>query len=144
MSQRVHIVGIGGIGTSGLAAILAQAGVTVTGSDDSRTTLARELLERFPQVQVFEGYSPSHLDGAEWVVHTVAAKPDNPELLEARRRGIPVSTYPQALGQFLSGTDVCGVAGTHGKTTTTAMIARVRRGGCLWGLRWGGGGGPDA
>jgi UDP-N-acetylmuramate--alanine ligase len=123
MSQRVHVVGIGGVGTSSLAAILAQSGATVTGSEDSRTILAGELLERFPQIRVFDGFSPSHLDGIDWVIHTVAASPDNPELVEAARRGIPVSTYPQALGRFLSDAEVCGVAGTHGKTTTTAMIA---------------------
>jgi len=123
MSERVHVVGIGGIGTSGLAAVLAQAGAVVTGSEDSRTILAGELLERFPQIRVYDGYSASHLDGVDRVIHTVAARPDNPELAEARRRGMPVLTYPQALGLFLDGTDVCGVAGTHGKTTTTAMIA---------------------
>ena len=123
MSERVHVVGIGGIGTSGLAAVLAQAGAVVTGSEDSRTILAGELLERFPQIRVYDGYSASHLDGVDRVIHTVAARPDNPELAEARRRGVPVFTYPQALGLFLDGTEVCGVAGTHGKTTTTAMIA---------------------
>ena len=117
------MVGIGGIGTSGLAAVLAQAGAVVTGSEDSRTILAGELLERFPQIRVYDGYSASHLDGVDRVIHTVAARPDNPELAEARRRGVPVFTYPQALGLFLDGTEVCGVAGTHGKTTTTAMIA---------------------
>jgi UDP-N-acetylmuramate--alanine ligase len=123
MPQRVHVIGVGGIGTSGLAVILARAGATVTGSEESQTTLAADLLEGFHQIRVYGGYSPSHLDGVDWVIHTTAAKPDNLELLEAGRRGIAVSTYPQALGRFLAGTDVCGVAGTHGKTTTTAMIA---------------------
>ncbi len=123
MSERVHVVGIGGIGTSGLAAVLAQAGAVVTGSEDSRTILAGELLERFPQIRVYDGYSASHLDGVDRVIHTVAARPDNPELAEARRQGVPVFTCPQALSLFLDGTEVCGVAGTHGKTTTTAMIA---------------------
>jgi UDP-N-acetylmuramate--alanine ligase len=123
MSQRIHVLGIGGIGTSSLAAILSQAGAVVTGSEDSRTILAAELLEQYPQIQVYEDFSPSHLEAVDWLIHTVAIKPDNPELLEARRLGIPVSTYPQALGRFLPHTDVCGVAGTHGKTTTTAMIA---------------------
>jgi UDP-N-acetylmuramate--alanine ligase len=123
MSEGVHVIGVGGIGTSSLAVILAQAGVTVTGTEESHTILAAELLERFPQIRVYGEYSPAHLDGVGWVIHTTATKPDNLELLEAGRRGIPVSTYPQALGRFLVGTDVCGVAGTHGKTTTTAMIA---------------------
>lgn len=123
MFDRLHVVGIGGIGTSALAVILAQAGAVVTGSEVSRTILAGELLERFPQIRVYEGYSPSHLDGVSQVIHTTAVKPDNPELAEARRRGIPVLSYPQALAQLLAETDVCGVAGTHGKTTTTAMIA---------------------
>ena len=84
------MVGIGGIGTSGLAAVLAQAGAVVTGSEDSRTILAGELLERFPQIRVYDGYSASHLDGVDRVIHTVAARPDNPELAEARRQGVPV------------------------------------------------------
>ena len=123
MSERVHVVGIGGIGTSALAVILAQAGAVVSGSEDSGTILAGELLDRFPEISVWRGYSAGHLDGVDRLIHSVAVRPDNPELAEARRRGIPVLTYPQALGRFLAGTDVCGVAGTHGKTTTTAMIA---------------------
>ena len=123
MSERVHVVGIGGIGTSALAVILAQAGAVVSGSEDSGTILAGELLDRFPEISVWRGYSAGHLDGVDRLIHSVAVRPDNPELAGARRRGIPVLTYPQALGRFLAGTDVCGVAGTHGKTTTTAMIA---------------------
>ena len=95
----------------------------VSGSEESRTILAGELLERFPQIRVYDGYSAGYLDGVGQVVHSVAVRPDNPELAEARRRGLPVFTYPEALGRFLAGADVCGVAGTHGKTTTTAMIA---------------------
>jgi UDP-N-acetylmuramate--alanine ligase len=123
MSERVHVVGIGGIGTSALAVILAQVGAVVSGSEDSGTILAGELLDRFPEISVWRGYSAGHLDGVDRLIHSVAVRPDNPELAGARRRGIPVLTYPQALGRFLAGTDVCGVAGTHGKTTTTAMIA---------------------
>jgi UDP-N-acetylmuramate--alanine ligase len=123
MPERVHVVGIGGIGTSALAVILAQARAVVSGSEESRTILARELLDQFPQIKVHQGYSPEHLDGVDQVIHSVAFRADNPELAEARRRSIPVSTYPQALSRFLAGSDVCGVAGTHGKTTTTAMIA---------------------
>ncbi len=128
MSERVHLVGIGGIGTSALAVILAQAGMVVSGSEESRTILAGELLERFPQIRVYDGYSAAHLDGVGQVVHSVAVRPDNPELAEARRRGLPVFSYPEALGRFLAGADVCGVAGTHGKTTTTAMIAAAAEG----------------
>jgi UDP-N-acetylmuramate--alanine ligase len=62
------------------------------------------------------------------VVHSVPVRPDNPELAEARWRGLPVFTYPEALGRFLAGADVCRVAGTHGKTTTTAMIAATSDG----------------
>jgi UDP-N-acetylmuramate--alanine ligase len=123
MSERVHVVGIGGIGTSALAVILAQGGAVVSGSEESRTILAGELLGQFPEIILHQGFSAEHLDGVDQVIHSVAFRADNPELAEARRRGIPVLTYPQALGRFLAGTEVCGVAGTHGKTTTTAMIA---------------------
>jgi UDP-N-acetylmuramate--alanine ligase len=123
MSQRVYIVGIGGIGTSSLAVILSGTGSIISGLEPSRTTLASEMLSRHPGIAVHQRFSADQLDGIDWVVHTTAVKASHPALVEARRRGIPVASYPQALGQFLANTDVCGVAGTHGKTTTTAMIA---------------------
>jgi UDP-N-acetylmuramate--alanine ligase len=123
MRQRVYIVGIGGIGTSSLAVILSEAGSIISGLEPSRTTLASETLARHPGIVIYDRFSPDQLDGIDWVVHTTAVKADHPALVEARGRGIPVSSYPQALGQFLARTEVCGVAGTHGKTTTTAMIA---------------------
>jgi UDP-N-acetylmuramate--alanine ligase len=123
MPQRVYIVGIGGIGTSSLAVILSGTGSVISGLEPSRMTLASETLARHPAIAVHERFAPAQLDGVDWVVHTTAVKADHPALVEARRRGIPVSSYPQALGRFLARTEVCGVAGTHGKTTTTAMIA---------------------
>jgi UDP-N-acetylmuramate--alanine ligase len=123
MPQRVYIVGIGGIGTSSLAVILSGTGSVISGLEPSPMTLASETLARHPGIAIHERFSADQLDGIDWLVHTTAVAADHPALVEARRRGIPVSSYPRALGQFLARTDVCGVAGTHGKTTTTAMIA---------------------
>jgi UDP-N-acetylmuramate--alanine ligase len=119
---RIHVIGIGGIGTSGIARMLLADGKIVTGSDavDSpvtRTLQAAGIPVRIPQ-------SPGNIPGdAELVVISAAIKDDNPELLEARRRGIPVQKYAQVLGRLMNERRGIAVAGTHGKTTTTAMIA---------------------
>ncbi|WP_341257303.1 MULTISPECIES: UDP-N-acetylmuramate--L-alanine ligase [Gordonia] len=121
---RVHMVGIGGAGMSGLARILLARGGSVSGSDakDSRGILA--LRTRGAQVTV--GHDPSALDvldgGPTVVVTTHAAIPkDNPELVEARRRGIPILYRPQVLALLMEGHRTLLISGTHGKTSTTSM-----------------------
>ncbi|EGD55862.1 UDP-N-acetylmuramate--L-alanine ligase [Gordonia neofelifaecis] len=122
--QRVHMVGIGGAGMSGLARILLARGGQVSGSDakDSRGVLA--LRTRGAQVRI--GHSPEALDvldgGPTVVVTTRAAVPDdNPELVEARRRGIPVVYRPEVLALLMQGDRTVLISGTHGKTSTTSM-----------------------
>ncbi|MGB3302959.1 UDP-N-acetylmuramate--L-alanine ligase [Gordonia sp. (in: high G+C Gram-positive bacteria)] len=122
--QRVHMVGIGGAGMSGLARILLARGGDVSGSDakDSRSVLA--LRTRGAQVRV--GHAPEALDllegGPTVVVTTRAAVPDdNPELVEARRRGIPVIYRPEVLALLMQGHRTVLITGTHGKTSTTSM-----------------------
>lgn len=123
--QRVHMVGIGGAGMSGIARILLDRGGLVSGSDakDSRGLIA--LRARGAQVRV--GHDPSALDmlpgGPTAVVTTHAAIPKtNPELVEARNRGIPVILRPAVLAKLMAGYTTLMVTGTHGKTTTTSMI----------------------
>lgn len=128
---KVHIIGIGGIGAGSLAAVLREAGYVVTGSEPSRTTLAQEILDLYPDIRVFRELAAAHVADADWVIYSVAFDADNIELVEAQRRGIRISTYPEALGTLLSdpattdGAAVCAVAGTHGKTTTTGMVTQA-------------------
>jgi UDP-N-acetylmuramate--alanine ligase len=123
--QRVHMVGIGGAGMSGIARILLDRGGLVSGSDakESRTVVA--LRARGAAIRI--GHDESSLDllpgGPTAVVTTHAAIPKtNPELVEARRRGIPVILRPVVLAKLMAGQTTLMVTGTHGKTTTTSML----------------------
>jgi len=121
---RVHMVGIGGAGMSGLARILLARGGQVSGSDAKESRAVLELRARGAKVQV--GHSPAALDlldgGPTMVITTHAAIPkDNPELVAAHERGIPVVLRPQVLAELMAGNRTLLVAGTHGKTSTTSM-----------------------
>jgi UDP-N-acetylmuramate--alanine ligase len=121
--KNIHFVGIGGIGMSGIAEILAEEGLTVSGCDLKKSA-ATDLLARRGVVTEL-GHHPAHLDGVDCVVVTAAVKGTNPEIEEARRRGIPVLRRSEMLGELVRRKRSIGVAGTHGKTTTTAMISVV-------------------
>ncbi|GAC55591.1 UDP-N-acetylmuramate--L-alanine ligase [Gordonia amicalis] len=121
---RVHMVGIGGAGMSGLARILLARGGQVSGSDAKNSRGILELRTRGARVQV--GHDPSALDqipgGPSVVVTTHAAIPKtNPELVAARSRGIPILLRPRVLAQLMEGDRTLLLAGTHGKTSTTSM-----------------------
>ena len=118
--QRVHLVGIGGAGMSAIARILAQRGHVVSGSDlyDGRAVAALRALG----VSVSIGHEPHHVADAEVVVPSSAVAANNPELVAARERGIPVRPRARLLGDLLATDRSVLVAGTHGKTTTTSMI----------------------
>jgi UDP-N-acetylmuramate--alanine ligase len=123
--QRVHMVGIGGAGMSGIARILLDRGGEVSGSDAKESRGVAALRARGAQVRI--GHDASSLDmlpgGPTVVVSTHAAIPkDNPELVEARRRGIPIILRPAVLARLMDGYTTVMVTGTHGKTTTTSMI----------------------
>ncbi len=126
-SARVHFVGISGIGMSGLARILLARGVTVSGSSDRRTTLTDALAAEGAQIAI--GHAAGHCAGATSIVISTAIDDHNPELLDARERGIPILHRGALLAQLMAQRRGIAVAGTHGKTTTTAMIARVLEGG---------------
>ena len=122
---RVHMVGIGGAGMSGIARILLDRGALVSGSDAKDSRALTALRARGAEVRI--GHDPSALDllpgGATAVITTRAAIPkDNPELVEARRRGIPVIMRPVVLAKLMAGRTSLLVSGTHGKTTTTSML----------------------
>ena len=123
--QRVHMVGIGGAGMSGIARILLDRGGLVSGSDAKESRGVAALRARGAEVRI--GHDASSLDmlpgGPTVVVSTHAAIPkDNPELVEARRRGIPVILRPAVLASLMDGYTTVMVTGTHGKTTTTSMV----------------------
>src|ERR1700758_4145681 len=117
---RVHFVGIGGAGMSGIAKIMLARGVTVSGSDSAASATLSELEALGARVDV--GHS-----AARPLVVSSAIRQDNPELAEARRRGIRVLHRAGALAALMFGRRVIAVSGTHGKTTTTSMITTVLR-----------------
>ena len=121
LGERVHLIGIGGAGMSGIARILLARGVAVSGSDakDSRAVLALRALGARVEV----GHDAAHLpDAPATVVVSTAIRATNPELAGARERGLPVVHRAQALAALTVGRRVAAVAGTHGKTSTTSML----------------------
>jgi len=123
--QRVHMVGIGGAGMSGIARILLDRGALVSGSDAKESRAVAALRARGAQIAI--GHDPSHLDllpgGPTAVITTHAAIPKtNPELVEARRRALPIILRPAVLAKLMAGMRTLMVSGTHGKTTTTSML----------------------
>ncbi len=119
----IHFVGIGGIGMSGIAEVLLNHGYTVQGSDLKRSRIT-ERLEGLGAT-IFEGQRAGNLDGAEVVVISSAIKPGNPELDSARTRGLPVVRRAEMLAELMRLKSNVAVAGTHGKTTTTTMVATL-------------------
>jgi len=122
-TQRVHFVGIGGIGMSGIAELLSNLGYAVSGSD-LRASEATERL-RGLGVRVAEGHDAANVGDAEVVVYSSAVRPDNSELAAARRRRIPVIPRAEMLAELMRLRSGIAVAGAHGKTTTTSMVALV-------------------
>jgi UDP-N-acetylmuramate--alanine ligase len=121
--KNIHFVGIGGIGMSGIAEILSHAGVAVSGCD-ARRSAATDLLGR-RGIRVDLGHDPAHLDGVDLVIVTAAVKGEHAEVEAARRRGIRIMKRAEALGEIVDQKRSVGVSGTHGKTTTSAMISVV-------------------
>ena len=118
---RVHMVGIGGVGVSGLARMLARRGYAVTGSDLNDSPTVREL--RSEGIPVAVGHAAENVIGADLVVVTAALRQDNPELVEAGRRGIRVVKRAALLGLLANPALCLAVAGSHGKSTTSGMAA---------------------
>ncbi len=125
--KKVHFIGIGGSGMSGLARIALADGIHVSGSDsrDSSVTLALQALG----AEIFIGHSAINVDSADVVIYSTAISPSNPELARAIERSLPVLTRAKALAQLMHGSTSIAIAGTHGKTTTSSM-ATVAFQGC--------------
>ncbi|MBI5943195.1 MAG: UDP-N-acetylmuramate--L-alanine ligase [Chloroflexi bacterium] len=118
---RVHFIGIGGSGLSAIARLLKESGFAVTGSDRELSQFAVDLQN--DGVTVYIGHHPRNVSGADMVIRSSAITDDNPEVDAAKRAGIPVYKRADFLGRLMAEKTGIAVAGTHGKTTTTAMIA---------------------
>jgi UDP-N-acetylmuramate--alanine ligase len=121
--RSIHFVGIGGIGMSGIAEVLLDAGFAVSGSDVRTSDVTRRLEGLGAVCRV--GHRPEHVEGADVVVYSSAIARDNVELVEARRRGIPVIPRAEMLAELMRLKDGIAIAGSHGKTTTTSLVATV-------------------
>jgi UDP-N-acetylmuramate--alanine ligase len=122
--KHYHFIAIGGVSMSAIAAILHEQGHIVTGSDRQESGNTLRLSESGIKVHI--GHSPENVNGADVVVYNAAIKPDNPELAEAIKRGIPTLERPAMLGKIMEPYKYkVGVAGTHGKTTTTSMLGSI-------------------
>ena len=119
----IHFVGIGGIGMSGIAEVLCNLGYTVQGSDASESANVTRLRDKGVSVHV--GHRAENLGAAEVLVVSTAIKRDNPELMAARARRIPVVRRAEMLAELMRLKSCVAIAGTHGKTTTTSMVATL-------------------
>jgi len=121
--QRIHMVGIGGIGMSGIAEVLLTLGYSVSGSDVKLSNITERLQDL--GATIYEGHKASNADGAHVVVTSSAVKPDNPEVVEAHKMKIPVIPRAEMLAELMRLKYGIAVAGAHGKTTTTSMVASI-------------------
>jgi len=118
--KKVHFVGIGGIGMSGIAEILLNRGFEISGSDKSFSEITKRLSDL--GIKIYEGHSPQNLKDADVVVYSSAVTLDNPEVQEAAKRKIPIIKRSEMLAECMRMQYGIGIAGTHGKTTTTSMV----------------------
>ena len=117
----IHFVGIGGIGMSGIAEVLCNLGYTVQGSDAAENANVVRLRDKGIKVSV--GHKAENVNGADVLVVSTAIKRDNPELMAARAQRIPVVRRAEMLAELMRLKSCIATAGTHGKTTTTSMVA---------------------
>ena len=121
--KHIHFVGIGGAGMSGIAEILHNLGYTVSGSDQSDSATSRRLASLGIAVKI--GHDAAHIEGAEAVVTSTAVKGDNPEVIAARAKRIPVVPRAVMLAELMRLRRGIAIAGTHGKTTTTSLVTAI-------------------
>ena len=121
--KKVHFVGIGGIGMSGIAEILLSQGFEISGSDKSLSEITNRLSDL--GITIYEGHSPNNLKDADVLVYSSAVTLDNPEVQAAIARKIPVIKRSEMLAETMRLKYGIGIAGTHGKTTTTSMVGLV-------------------
>ena len=122
--KHIHFLGIGGIGVSGLAQIMHDRGVVVSGSDMKQSTVT-DMLEK-KGITVYIGHDAANVEGADLLVYSNAVSKENPEIIRAKEMGIPVIARAEALGMLMDEYPVAiAVSGTHGKTTTTSMVSLI-------------------
>lgn len=121
--NKIHFVGIGGIGMSGIAEVLHKKGFKVSGSDKELSSVTQRLEKQ--GIKIFKGHSEENINDADLVVFTSAATLENPEILAAKKKGITVVKRAEMLAECMRGKYGICVAGTHGKTTTTSMVGIV-------------------
>ncbi|MCM8780812.1 MAG: UDP-N-acetylmuramate--L-alanine ligase [Candidatus Omnitrophica bacterium] len=119
--RHIHLIGIGGIGVSGIARLLLRQGIKVSGSDLKENSLTEEL--RRLGVKIFIGHNPTNILGAQLVIYSSAIREDNPEIVEAKRQGIPLMRRAEALAELMKEKTIIAVTGSHGKTTTASLIS---------------------
>jgi UDP-N-acetylmuramate--alanine ligase len=122
-TRRVHFIGVGGIGMSGIAELLANLGYAVSGSDEKRSATTDRLATLGIRIEI--GHQAANVGDADVVVVSSAVRPTNPEVIEAARRQVPVIPRAEMLAELMRLRFAIAVAGAHGKTTTTSMIAIV-------------------
>ena len=123
--KKIHFIGIGGIGMSGIAEVLCNLGFEVSGSDIKRSKNT-DRLEELHGVSIFEGHAEENVGDAQVVVYSSAVKDDNPEVQIAKRKGIPVIPRAEMLAELMVLKPYAvAISGTHGKTTTTSMVATI-------------------
>lgn len=123
--RRLHFVGIGGAGMSGMAEILADLGYHISGSDNNPTEVTERLQKQ--GINIFSGHNATNIADAHLVVISAAVDESNPEIVEAKSRGIPVIKRAEMLGELMRLKFSVGIAGAHGKTTTTALCGHILR-----------------
>ncbi|MBP9855960.1 MAG: UDP-N-acetylmuramate--L-alanine ligase [Candidatus Pacebacteria bacterium] len=122
--KKVHFIGIGGIGVSAIARMMLLEGKEVSGSDQSESLVTEELAKL--GAKIFIGQKSENISSeTDLIIYTIAIPHDNPERVAGEHLNIPAITYPEALGQISKSKTTVAVAGTHGKTTTTAMLAQI-------------------
>jgi UDP-N-acetylmuramate--alanine ligase len=127
--RQIHFVGVGGSGMSGIAEVLLNLGYVVSGSDVAESAVTQRLAKLGVRLAV--GHDAGHMDGADVVVVSSAVRPDNPEVVAARARRIPVVPRAVMLAELMRLKQGIAIAGTHGKTTTTSLVASVLAAGGL-------------
>jgi UDP-N-acetylmuramate--alanine ligase len=121
MNRHYHLIGIGGIGMSGIAQLLLRQGLEVSGSDLKENKITGELKEL--GADIFIGHNPVNIKGADLIIYSSAIGIDNPEIKEAKRQGIPLVKRAEALARLMQDETVITVTGSHGKTTTASLVS---------------------
>lgn len=121
VKEHVHFIGVGGYGMSAVARIMVESGYTVSGSDMQQNELTKQLQEL--GVTIYQGHAAEHVNGADWVVYSSGIPSENVEMITAKEQGIPLFHRSQMLARLVNEKKGITVAGSHGKTTTSSMIA---------------------